>query len=184
MRSRTQTVTGIVLKRTNVGEADKLITLLTYEQGKIVCRAKSLRKLNSRRSSHLELFNEVKVQLYQGSSLPLICEATTLTTFSNFRCHGQILALGFYICEVLDKLLPEREVHANIYSLLKNTLTELDRILDERNAESVVKNLVTKILWELGYLPRNNYPTLGITAFVESVAERKIASFRFLNALQ
>ncbi|PIZ97846.1 MAG: DNA repair protein RecO, partial [Candidatus Levybacteria bacterium CG_4_10_14_0_2_um_filter_35_8] len=48
---------GIVIKRRNLGEADKILTIFTKRYGKIQVKAPGIRKINSRRSPHVELLN-------------------------------------------------------------------------------------------------------------------------------
>ena len=48
---------AIVLKRTNFGEADRLVTVFSQPRGKLVLLAKGIRRLTSRKKGHLELFN-------------------------------------------------------------------------------------------------------------------------------
>ncbi|HVN15979.1 MAG TPA: DNA repair protein RecO, partial [Anaerolineales bacterium] len=54
---------AIVLRHGDWGEADRLLTLYTREQGKVRAIAKGARKLTSRKAGHLEPFTHVKLQL-------------------------------------------------------------------------------------------------------------------------
>jgi DNA repair protein RecO len=186
-RIKTVRLRGLVLKRVQSGEADKLITVFSKSLGKVTCKAKGVRRLISRRAPHLELFNEVEMLVYLGPGLPLIFEAQTISNFLSFRTNAHLLGLAFYICEVVDKLLPEKEPHELVYNLVTQGLSKLNEMgggeITNMRAFGVrvIKEHVTSALWELGYLPRGNYPTLGLTAFVEEVAERKIQSRKFLE---
>lgn len=165
-------VEGIVLSRRNFAEADKIITLFTREQGKIKVVAKGIRRIKSRRAPHLELFNHVSLVLHKGKTFHIVTEAKTI---SKIAVDLKIAAYLFYLCEVFDKILPEHQPHEEIFAeFLKN--------LNNPN-EKTVKNFVVESLWNLGYLPKGQYPKLGVTDFVESIVERKIRSKKFLEEL-
>jgi hypothetical protein len=70
--------TGIVIGRTNFGEADRIIRLLTPEHGKISAVAKGVRKIKSRAAGHLELFGEASLMLATGRNLDVITSARLL----------------------------------------------------------------------------------------------------------
>ena len=165
-------VTAIVLKRSNFSEADKIITLFSKERGKIRVVAKGIRRIKSRRAPHLELFNLVTVVLHSGKAFDLVSEAK-----SEHRSVDDLKTAGylFYICEVLDKILPEEQPHPEIFEMA----TEIFKNVSQRQ----VKEFVIQLLWNLGYLPRGQYPKDGITDFVEQITERKIRSKKFLEEI-
>jgi len=72
---------GIVLKRINYGEADRILTIYTKRHGKIRAIAKGVRKLTSRKAGSLELFNNVVLFLVKGKNLDIITEAQTVDLF-------------------------------------------------------------------------------------------------------
>ncbi|MBI3558791.1 DNA repair protein RecO [Candidatus Gottesmanbacteria bacterium] len=168
-------VEGIVLARRNFSEADKIITLFTREQGKIKVVAKGIRRIKSRRAPHLELFNHVFLVLRKGKTFDLITEAKTL---SKIEVDLKTAAYLFYLCEVLDKILPEHQLHEEIFDNLISLLCHPELV-----SGSPVKNFVIQLLWNLGYLPKGQYPKLGVTSFVETIVERKIRSKKFLEEL-
>ncbi len=169
---RAEKLQGFVLKRSNYGEADKILTIFTRENGKIKVIAKGIRKIKSRRAPHLELFNTVEIMVHTGSSLNIITEAKTLTTSEpDLKTTGYL----FFISEVLDKLLPENQSHPEAYDLLMKYFPKID--------ESTTKKFVVELLWDFGYLPRGQYPELGISTFVESVIEKPLKSKKFLEEI-
>ncbi|MCL4397609.1 DNA repair protein RecO [Patescibacteria group bacterium] len=173
---KTSKITGIVLKRINFGESDKVITLFTKERGKLSVVAKGIRRIKSRRAPHLEPLNEVALMLHRGKNFEIITEAKTVTPFvmqNNFKSLG----FAFYAAEVIDKLLPENEPHEQVYWLL-------EELLKGKNLEeNKIKEFTAKLLWQLGFLPFGHYPKEGLTSFVESVAERRIKSKKIIEEL-
>ena len=73
--------TGVVLRVQKLGEADRIITLLTRRRGKIRAVAKGVRRTRSRWGARLEPFNHVDVQCYTGRSLDIVTQAETVDAF-------------------------------------------------------------------------------------------------------
>lgn len=174
---------GIVIKRTNFGEADKLITIFSKYHGKIVAFAKGIRKINSRKAPHLELFTHCLVFISHGKNLDIITESQTITSFKILRKDLFRLTSGFGILEVLERLLPEREPHRDIYELFLTKLNLIDRE-ETTNFQDIKNQFIHEILWRLGYLPQEN--TLSADAlkiFLEEVMEKKVKSESLLTKL-
>jgi DNA repair protein RecO (recombination protein O) len=72
---------GIVLRTQKLGEADRIITLLTRRTGRIRAVAKGVRRTKSRFGARLEPFTHVDLQLYAGRSLDIITQAETLRPY-------------------------------------------------------------------------------------------------------
>lgn len=160
---------AIILKRSNFGEADKFLTVFSLEKGKISLLAKGIRRIKSHRAPHLEPLNEVEIVTHKN----IITQAkiSSLNTF-----NLQNLTFALYGAEILDKLLPENEPHEEIYELFRN-------FLSEEIAENKVKEFSLKTLWLLGYLPPGQFPKIGINAFIEHLAERRIRSKKLIEEI-
>ncbi len=117
---------GIILKRTHFGEADRLLTIFTYEKGKIKAIAKGARKQNSRLGGHLELFCLTSLVIAEGRNLDIITEAEIIKPFLQIRNNLGHTNLSYYLAEVVDLLTVENEKHLEIFELLLKTLTRLD----------------------------------------------------------
>src|SRR3989304_6032467 len=103
---RSDKTEGIIIKRKNFGEADRMLTVLTPRHGKIKIIAKGVRKISSRRSSHVELLNLSILTLHEGKIL-ILTEAETLNHFQDLKDNLKKSGLAFYLCELVDGLLPE-----------------------------------------------------------------------------
>ncbi|MGL5811623.1 MAG: DNA repair protein RecO [Nocardioides sp.] len=73
---------GVVLRTHKLGEADRIVTLLTRENGKVRAVAKGVRRTTSRWGSRLEPFTHVDLQFAEGRTLDVITQAETLSPFS------------------------------------------------------------------------------------------------------
>lgn len=169
---RTSKLTGLIIKRSNFGDASKYLTVFSREQGKIRLVAKGIRKIKSRRAPHLELFNLTQLQIYKE----IITEAKIINDYANLKSDLKITGYLFYLAEVLDKILPEHQPHEEIFDKLVASLPRL-------NSLDYLKNIVVELMWDLGYLPKGDYPKEGLTEFVESVIERKMRSKKFIEQI-
>lgn len=118
-------VEGIILKRTNFGEADRMLTVLTKNLGKISVIARGVRKITSRRAGNVELLNLVKIGLFKGKGYTLT-EAQSIKTFPRIKSNLAISTAGFHILELINKFLPENDPNPAIYALVKEILDEFE----------------------------------------------------------
>lgn len=177
---RNSTVSAIVLKRSNFSEADKIMTLFTKERGKVKVLAKGVRRIKSRRASHLELFNYLNVVLHQGKNFDFVTEAKAVEQYSFSKKDLEKTGYLFYLSEVLDQILPEEQAHPDIF---EDLIFTLNQVQTSSQPQRQVKEFVVQLLWSLGYLPKGDYPKDGVTDFVEQITERKIRSKKFLDEI-
>ena len=141
---------GIILKRSNFGEADRLVTILTENHGKIRVLAKGSRKIKSKLAGHLELFCLSKIILAEGRNLDIVTDAKITKCFLNLRGNLAATHLANYLAEVIDKMTDEGERHAEIFVLMEELLDEIDG----ENTPLVISYFELKFLTELGYEPQ------------------------------
>jgi DNA repair protein RecO (recombination protein O) len=125
--SRSQRVEAIVLKHSDFGEADRLITLYCREQGKVRALAKGARKPGSRKGGHLEPFSRASLLLGTGRDLQVVTQAEAINT--HFALSENLVALGYasYVAELLDKFSADHDENRGLYRLLRDTLDRLAR---------------------------------------------------------
>lgn len=185
---RTYKTEAIVIKRRNVGEADRLITVFTRDHGKLSLKAKGIRRVPSRRSAHVELLNTATLTVYAASRYPILTEATAIETFSNLKEDLQKIGLAYHMCELVDGLCPENQEHHQVYFLLKNTLHRLMRCGVEANQESllVIHAFEVELLTLLGYWhkPQSTSQSLDTQSFIENILERRLKSRSIFSRLR
>jgi DNA repair protein RecO (recombination protein O) len=166
---------GIVIKRKNYGEADKIVTLLTKEKGKIQTIAKGIRKIKSRKAPHLELFNQISTFVFKGRNFHIITEVESKNTYPFLKKDLKRVVSAYKIVEQIDKLCPEEETYPQVYVLLVDTLEKLNE--PECKIEYQLENFSGRLLKILGYLPvEENMPYKLLEAFIEKTIERKLKS--------
>lgn len=181
MRPRAYKTEGIILKRTNYGEADRILTVLTKHRGKIKILAKGVRRIKSRRGPNVELFNWVVLFLHKGKNFDLLSEAEVKDGFHPIRRNLYKIGLTYQICELVDGLCPERQENPQVFNLLTETLKNLS--VDERRGK-FISNFELAILQELGYWPRHKLPPIDVEGFIEEILERKLKTPKFLSQIQ
>ena len=121
-RERTYRTEAIVLRRKDIGEADRILTLFTPNLGKVRAVAKGIRKPRSRKAGHLELFTCTKLLLAKGRDLDIITQAEVLEPYRPLREDLLRGAYAAYMVELLDRFAPDGEEHPELYDLLRQGL--------------------------------------------------------------
>lgn len=172
--ARTYKTEGIILKRTNFGEADKIITVFTKNHGKLKILAKGVRRITSRRAPHLELFNKVVIFLHEGKNFDLVTEAQIINSYQGVRKDLGKIRAAYFAVELVDSLCPEKQVNRQVFILLENFLNEINKskLSSYRN---LCRRFAGETVLELGYLRREKIsPNFDIINFIESIIERKL----------
>lgn len=144
---------GLVIKRKDIGEADKIITIFAKNLGKVSSMAKGVRKVNSRRAPNLELLNQVKFFRSGRGKLPVLTEVITLSSFKNIKSDLKKLSLAYLLLELVDQFLPEGQENNNLYNQLLLFLAGIDQSRSEDKDKVLAASFQIKLLREVGYLP-------------------------------
>lgn len=146
--AKTYRTQAIILKRINVNEADRLITIFSKDYGKQKLIAKGIRKITSRKKGHLELFTLVKLLVVKGKNLDLITEAETVANFPQLRQNLNRVRIAYLLAELIDKLTAENQEQAAVYQLLVDNLTLLN---SQEASPDLILNFEKKLLELLGF---------------------------------
>ncbi|MEA2499630.1 MAG: repair protein RecO [Actinomycetota bacterium] len=142
---------GIVLKAIKLGEADRILTIYTRENGKVRAVAKGIRKTKSRFGGRLEPFTRVQLQIYKGRNLDTITSADILDHFQEVRRELHSLTSASALAELVEKITPERERAFSTYALLLEGLQALAG--PGHGGGTVVPAFLVKLLSISGYHP-------------------------------
>lgn len=129
---------GIVIKRRDFRDADKILTVFTKNHGKMQIKAAGIRRIPSRRSPHVELLNYTVLTLYKGNSLPVLTEAQALEHFAPIKSDLIKIGFAYHICELVDSLCPDNQENRQVFFLLKGVLNNLSQ--GENPSIDLVKN--------------------------------------------
>jgi DNA repair protein RecO (recombination protein O) len=141
-----------VLRHADWGEADRLVTLYTREQGKLRAVAKGARKITSRKAGHLEPFTQVKLQLSRGRDLFIVTQADTVEAYLPLRESLVLTGTASYLVELLDRFVYEEEgANPTLFRLLADTL---QRLAGNEDAWLAVRYYEMRLLDYLGFRPQ------------------------------
>ncbi len=183
-QNRLQSTRAIVLKRRNYGEADRILTLFTQYTGKVQAIAKGIRRVPSRRSGHLEVFSHAKIGLYQGKTFDIVTEAQRLQPLISRTDDVVRVSYAYYICELVDKLTVEGQEQEDVYELLMQTLTDIDKTDSIKAWGACIHASAMQLLWMTGYLPKQHaIDEVALEKYIEQIIERRLATPRILTKL-
>jgi DNA repair protein RecO (recombination protein O) len=117
---------AIVLSRFDLGEADRVLTLITPELGKLKAIAKGIRRPSSRLGGSLEPFAELNVALARGRTFDVVTEVRVGHAWLALRDRLESAATAWYLAELADRSLEERHAAQPLYALLRRAYELLD----------------------------------------------------------
>lgn len=176
---RNYKIEGIIIKRRNFNEADRIVTVFTKQQGKIQVKALGVRKISSRRAGHIELLNHSLLSLYRGRNLPILTEAQTIENFSTVKKSLAKVGFAYHICELIDGLCPENQENRSAFFLLENTLRRLSK---DDSIGNLIAEFEAALLAHLGFYPRLRLgAALNTQSIIENILERKLKTKQLLS---
>ena len=141
---------GIVLRTWKLGESDRIIVIITQENGKVRAVAKGVRKTRSKFGGRLEPTSHVALQLFRGKGdLGIFTQAETIDRFQNIRLNPDLFSEASSMLEVIDHVAPDESPDPNRYKMLLGAL----RTLDKKNSPLLVPAFFLKLLDHEGLAP-------------------------------
>lgn len=179
--ARLNTASAFVLKRRNSGEADRIITVFSKQYGKLRILARGVRKISSKRAPHLEVFNHILITVHKGTVADTLTEVSPLTVYENIRTDLRRIAAAYYLCELVDGLLPIEQPHQDVYELLGSAFTTIGRVSVTR-IDEVRARFAAALLTQLGYMEAGKkFKENDIDSYVERILERKLKTVRLAS---
>ncbi len=145
-------VKGIILSENNMGDYDKMLTILTPNFGKISCSAKGARRPKSALLAGTQLFCFGEYLLYQGTSTYHMNSCEIIEMFYKIRTDLDKLKYAIHINKIVQDVTDENENCYNILQLYLNTLYMLSET--DKDKELVVSIFKLRLLSILGFMPR------------------------------
>ncbi len=142
---------AVILRTHKLGEADRIVTMLSRRHGKIRAVAKGVRRTSSRFGSRLEPFMVADVQLYEGRSLDVVQQAESLGAYgAAIAAHYDRYTAANAMVETADRL-SDAEATAEQYLLLVGGLRALS--LGEHSARSILDSYLLRVMSLSGWAP-------------------------------
>jgi DNA repair protein RecO (recombination protein O) len=133
---------GVVLRTIKLGEADRIVTIMSIGHGKVRAVAKGIRKTTSKFGGRLEPTSRIAFQCYRGRELDVVTQVETLEANRHLREEYALLTHAVPMLEAVDQVAPEREPHPALYRMLTGAL----RTLAERRSPLVTPAFFWKLL--------------------------------------
>jgi DNA repair protein RecO (recombination protein O) len=140
---------GVVLRTIRLGEADRIVTVLTQGHGKVRAVAKGVRKTLSRFGGRLEPTSHIAVQFYEGRELDVVTQVDSIEHFRTVREDFDRLAKAHIVLEVADQVAQERQPDPRLYQMVVGAL----RALGAHDAPLLVPAFLLKVLAAEGASP-------------------------------
>ncbi|MGN8025615.1 DNA repair protein RecO [Microbacterium sp. 22242] len=142
---------AVILRTHKLGEADRIVTMLSRTHGKVRAVAKGVRRTSSKFGSRLEPFMVADVQLYQGRSLDIVQQAESLGSYgADIALHYDRYTAANAMVETADRL-NDSEATPEQYLLLVGGLRALAR--GEHAARSILDSYLLRVMALSGWAP-------------------------------
>ena len=145
------TTQGLVIRETNVGENDRLVTLLTKEYGVLKAYVPGAKSIKSKRSSASSLLTYSNFAISRKGEFYRITEASAISSFFSAGLDVKVLSLAQYFCELamvfVEQMAPNEE-------FLRLILNSLHFITKDKKYPSLIKAITEfRIAVISGYMP-------------------------------
>jgi DNA repair protein RecO (recombination protein O) len=165
---------AILLRLTDFGEADRIVTAFTLDHGKLQGIARGAKRSRKRFAGALDPFAHLKLQLQPGKGLATLLSADIIGIFPGIRNDLAKIGTAAYACELVDRLTPDEEPNPRLFRLLHCYLQRLDSApLSPSDRRFFAVNLL-KIL---GYQPE--LEVRGVSQETASLLARAMQTGRF-----
>ena len=149
---RSLRVDAVVLRHSDLGEADRLLTVFTRQLGKMRVIAKGARKIASRKAGHIEPFTHVRMQLSKGRDMFILTQADTTDAYLPLREDLILTSQAAYVLELLDRFSYEDESESSsTFRLLTDTLS---RLASKADPWLVLRYYEMRLLDHVGFRPQ------------------------------
>lgn len=142
---------ALIIKQRNIGENDRILTLLTSDMGVIEATARSVKSTKSVLSASCQLLSYSEFCLFKGKSNYIVNSAETINNFYKLRLDVVKVSLAGYFCELANFLSPTNDNSWSVLRLLLNTLHLLET--GKKDMELLKSIFELRILAVSGFMP-------------------------------
>ena len=150
-KPRTYQTEAIIIKKTKLGEADRILTLYTPDLGKIQAVAKGVRRPRCKLAGHLELLTHSMVSLARGRNLNTITGSQTIDSFLPLKSNLQLTSYALYTAELVEQFTADHIENQPLFQLL---LATMERLCQFGADELVLRHFELHLLNATGYRPQ------------------------------
>ena len=148
---RTYSTTAIVLRRIDLGDKDRIITLYAKEHGKLSAVAKGARRPGSKLAGTCEPLTYARMFLSRGRDLDVLSQSDIRESFPGLRGNMTAIAYSIYLLELTSSSVDERQPNPDLFDTLLSSLYVLESGTDP---EIAARHFELQLLSLLGYEPQ------------------------------
>lgn len=178
MTQRSFSCHGLVLRRSNIGETDRIVTLLTKEHGKTSVVAKGVRRLTSTNGAYLEPGNIIKAFCIKTKGIPLLTQSKLIDDCGLMEYSLKSMRSLSQLLEIFNNLFVEAELDPEVFSLV---LKLRNQIISNQVSSKHMRALLGDLIQMLGYQDPVDSKYDSITEYIEALSDRPMHSFSFLQ---
>jgi len=146
-----ETYAGVVAREVDTGEADRYLTILTVERGKLECYAKGIRRQKSKNASQAGLLSYAEFQLYRSKDRYILTSAKAIEAFYGIRADVAKCAYAAHFLEIARDVIVEGQAFPQALQMLLNTLYAL--CYRDRSPEFLSRVFEIRMLALSGFAP-------------------------------
>jgi len=150
-KPRTYQTEAVVIKKTKLGEADRILTFYTLHLGKTQAVAKGVRRPRSKLAGHLELLTHSQVSLARGRNLDTVIGSQTINSFLPLKSELMLTSYALYVTELVNQFTAD---HIGNYPLFQLLLETMHRLCQGSDNELILRYFELHLLNEVGYRPQ------------------------------
>lgn len=166
---------GIIINRRSVKDADRFLSILTADEGKISVYAHAVRSIKSKRMSSLDLFNVIRFETVGDIGRRTLTHVELVTGFREGKRKLSDITRLFVIGELVDSLLEENDPTPEVYELLETALGNIHRF----DTPEYLLRFKKKLLRLLGYWD-TALADKEVDNYIESLLSRPLRATRQL----
>lgn len=142
---------AIVLHAHDLGEADRIVSLITSGRGLRRAVAKGVKRTASRFGARLEPFTHLHVVLHEGRNLDTVTQADIITSHAPLRDDFEAFLFGEAMLEIIEKSMQENQNIPRLFDMLRVSLDALER--EPRDPALLLAAFQLKVCALVGYHP-------------------------------
>jgi len=141
---------ALIIRRSDLGEADKILTIFTPNFGKLRVVAKGVRKVTSRLAGHVELFTRSQMLLAKARNLDIVTQSETVDPYRALHDDLSRIAHASYASELLDAFTADSLENYPVYKLTSEVFA---LISEDAHPDRVLRWFELQLLNYMGYAP-------------------------------
>ncbi len=138
------------MRQRDIGEADRLLWVITPDRGIVRCTARGARKPASKLGGHIDLLRHVTLSLRSGRSLDHVSQVETISGFRELRSDLVKASVGSYVAELAERFSVEGGANPPLFRLL---VSALGRLESSARPQSLARCFEMRLLSLSGFLP-------------------------------